>query len=132
METRTLIQKRTLKKLRLQMDYTEGHKEWNSALNFAVLRSLHGLLHLRLSVEYEYPMKRFTGPYRISYAEGLEKIATLPLTHVEVGVKYMSYIDDEDDDEMRWLKAERTEYAEGLRNLLLDPAGAEVYKQKQM
>ena len=139
METRTLIQKRTLKKLRLSMDYSLDHKEWNSALNFAVLRSLHGLRHLRLSIDFSLTSRghvhlknHFTGPYRTGYFETLEKIATLPLTHVEIGVTGTTYIDDKHDDVIAWSKAEKTECAESLRNLLLDPRGAEVYEQKQM
>ncbi len=139
MGTRTLIQKRALKKLRLQMDHSEEHKDWNSALNFAVVRSLHGLRHLRLSIaysfiskDYEYLKNLFTGSSRNSYVEGLEKIATLPLTRVELVVRRPDYAEFLDGYEDLWSKAERTDYAEGLRNLLLDPKGAEVYKQKQM
>lgn len=120
------------------MDHSEEHKDWNSALNFAVVRSLHGLRHLRLSIaysfiskDYEYLKNLFTGSSRNSYVEGLEKIATLPLTRVEL-VRRPDYAEFLDGYEDLWSKAERTDYAEGLRNLLLDPKGAEVYKQKQM
>ncbi len=51
MGARTLIQTRALKRLRFQMDYSEEHKDWNSALNFAAVRSQHGLRHSRLSID---------------------------------------------------------------------------------
>lgn len=137
--TRTLIQKRALKKLRFQMYWHQGgHKDWNSALNIALIRSLHGLRHLRLSIEYslaskdyQFTKKNFTGPYRTIFKGGLEKIATLPLTHVEISVKD-SVCTEEDGYEHVWSEAERTDYAEGIRNLLLNPKGAEIYAQKQI
>ena len=69
---------------------------------------------------------------RTSYVEGLGKIATLPLTRVELVVRSPDYVEFVDGYEDLWSKVERTEYAEGLLNLLPDPKGAEVYKQKQM
>lgn len=138
--TRSLIQKRTLKKLRFHMDWDmDGHEGWNSALNLAVIRSLQGLRQLRLRIDYELASEdydhlknRFIGPYCTSYIEGLKKVAILPLTRVEIVVRNPAYTEYNDGSENTWSKAERREYAEGLRNLLLDPKGAEVYAQKQI
>lgn len=139
MGTRTVIQKRALKRLRLEMEWhLGGHKEWDSALSIAVIRSLHGLQHLRLNIgcsmrskDYDNIKKRFTGLYGTIFVGGLEKIATLPLTSVEIFVKNTAHI-FEDGGENLWSEAERTEYAESIRSLLLNPKGAEVYAQKKM
>ena len=135
MGTRSLIQKRTLKKLRFEMnwDTQEEATRWNSALNITIIRSLQGLRQLRMCIyyslgwrDYEFMKYRFTTPYGTSYVKGIERMAILPLTSVEIAVKSRRSI------EGNWSKAERTEYAEGLRKLLLDPRGAEVYAQRQM
>ena len=52
--------------------------------------------------------------------EDLKKLAILPLSSIEIAVKNLP------DIAVFRSKAERTEYAEGLHNLLLDPEGAEI------
>lgn len=59
----------------------------------------------------------------------MHKLATLPLTKVEVSVG--------DDDphvspvEALWTAANVKEYDEGIREILLDPVGAQKYVQEQ-
>lgn len=116
---RSLIQKRTLKKLRIQMDEAmDEHKFGTSSFNMAIIQSLQGLRHLRLHTDYGLALEdydllknRFTSLYCTSYVESLEKIANLPLTSVEVVVKNPACTERKNRYENQWLKGERREYA---------------------
>lgn len=107
----------------------DEHKFWTSSLNMAIIQSLQGLRHLRLHTDhglaledYDLLKNRFTSLHCTSYVESLEKIANLPLTSVEVVVKNPACTERKNRYENQWLKRERREYAEDLRNLLLDPS----------
>lgn len=135
MMTRTINQKRLIKSLRLQMEwdmYTA--KEWNSALNMALVRSLSGLRRLRLRIDQRMEARTYECARRNNFlytsllCESLQKISTLPLTEVEVVVKNPQYWSEDG----LWTKADREEFAEVLRKLLLNPEGAEIYVEDQL
>lgn len=138
--TRSLMQKRTLKKLRLEMDWDMAeHRDWNSVLNIAVVRSLQGLRQLRLQIDYALESKGFeyqkstfsnSSPYCLTHVICLKKVAILLLTHVEIVVKTSAYAESNDRYEKLWSKAERAEYAECLRTLLLDPKLKSTHKTR--
>ena len=132
--TRSLIQKHMLKSLRfhIRVDWEiDEHKEWNTALKIATVRSLQGLRQLRLRIEwsiasgvYRLMKQHSLFPYCTRYIEGLQKLATLPLTSVEIAVKKFPFRERQSMAKS-WSKAERTEYAEVLRKMLLGPKGAD-------
>ncbi|KAF6236025.1 hypothetical protein HO173_005653 [Letharia columbiana] len=125
---RSLIQKRTLKKLRIQMDEAmDEHKFGTSSFNMAIIQSLQGLRHLRLHTDYGLALEdydllknRFTSLYCTSYVESLEKIANLPLTSVEVVVKNPACTERKNRYENQWLKGERREAMANLAEI--DPS----------
>ena len=63
----------------------------------------------------------------LTYVEGLSKLSTLPLTEVELVVRNPRYGNGDES----WSKADRQDFAQGLRNILLDPKGAEIYARDQ-
>ncbi len=76
---------------------------------------------------YEYS-KSNKSLFRNTYCEGLRKVSTLPLNKVEVVVRNPRYILEHD----LWTKADREEFAEGLREILLNPKGAQIYADDQL
>lgn len=135
MMTRTINQKRSIKSVRLQMELESyGYKEWNSVLNMALVRSLSGLRRLRVRIEHPMDAKRYDYAksnnilYSSTYCEGLQKVSTLSLTEVEIAVRNPQYMPKHD----RWTKANREDFAEGLRKILLNPKGAEIYADDQL
>lgn len=135
MMTRTINQKRSIKSLRLQMDWDfYNEKEWNSALNMPLVRSMSGLRRLRLQIDhqreatsYDYA-KSHNLLDMTAYCESLQKVSTLPLTEVEIVVKNPQFMPEDD----LWTKVDREEFAEGLRAILLNPRGAEIYAADQL
>lgn len=118
MDTRTTYQKRSLRKLRLDMHWEGGdEKLWNRALGMACIRSLVGLRGLRQ-----------LGLYKARYLEFAQRVKILPLTDVEIFIA--DYADRVTLDPL-WTAGDRAEYAEGIREMLLDPKGAEVYAREQ-
>lgn len=148
-ESRTIRQKQLLRKLRFQMDWVYGDdKCWNRVLRITLIRSLIGLRSLRLQINHSMRAE----VYRCAKARGSElglfqmrqlgfvdKLAILPLTDVEVFVSDFSYLVDYSSDEdepsadtrASWTAEERIDYAEGIRNILLNPKGADIYAQNQ-
>lgn len=149
MESRTTRQKQLLGKLRLQMDWVyEDDKSWNRVLRMTLIRSLIGLRTLRLQINhsmkaevYQFAKARGNelGLFQMRQLEFVDKLAILPLTNVEVFVsdfpQLVDYSPDEDeppaDTRISWTAGDRLEYAEGIRKILLDPKGADIYAQKQ-
>ena len=136
MSARTTRQKRSLRKLRLHMDWVwDEDKSYNRALGMTLIKSLTGLRSLRLQINHSmeaahYQQMRALGDelFQTRYLAFVHKMAVLPLTNVEVFVgdrSQSSYV------ELLWTEADRMEYAEGIRKILLDPKGAEIYAQKQ-
>ena len=138
MDTRTTCQKRSLKKLRLQINCVANEEAaWSRVLGMKLIRSLVGLRSLRLQMNHITDVET----YQWAKALGLEKMMqgrlvfvqkmkVLPLNEVEVFVG---------DDSLRWPRAgavmwaaeDRAEFAEAIRRVLLDPDGAEKYVQDQ-
>lgn len=151
MESRSTPQKKLLRKLRLQMDWVyEDDKCWNRVLRITLIRSLIGLRSLRLQINHSMKAKVYQwakargnelGLFQMRQLEFIDKIAILPLTDVEVFVsdfpQLVDYPSDEDESEPpadtspSWTAEDRTDYAEGIRKILLDPKGADIYAQKQ-
>ena len=132
MMTRTNYQKRLIESLRLQMEW--GDYQWNKSLNMALVRSLSGLRRLRLNTEqkllfgsYEFA-KSHNLLYIITQSDGLKKLSTLPLTEVEIVVETPAF---ESEDHL-WTKADRQDCAEGLRIILLNPEGAQIYAEDEL
>lgn len=135
MMTRTINQKHSIKSIRLQMEFGfYGYKEWNTALSMPLVRSLSGLRRLRLCIEHEMKVgsyafaKSHNFLFATIYCEGLHKVSTLPLTEVEIVVTNPKYIPEHD----LWTKADREDFAEGLRKILLNPKGAQIYADDQL
>ena len=135
MMTRTIHQKRSIESIRLQMEFNSyGYKEWNTALNMPLVRSLYGLRRLRLRIEHEMDARTYEYAkshnllFTTSYCEGLQKVSTLPLTQVEIVARNPLYIPEHD----LWTKADREDFAEGLRKILLNPKGAQIYADDQL
>ncbi len=135
MMTRTVHQKRSIESIRLQMEFIfYGYKEWNTALNMPLVRSLSGLRRLRLRIEHEMDTKDYEYAkshdrlFTTTYCEGLQKVSTLPLTEVEIVTRNPQYLPEHD----LWTKADREEFAEGLREILLNPKGAQIYADDQL
>ena len=133
--TRTINQKRSIKSIRLQMELDfDGYKEWNTALNMPLVRSLSGLRRLRLRIESEMNARDYESARNHNllcstiYCESLQKISTLPLTEVEIVVRNPAHILEHDP----WTKADREEFAESLRKILLNPKGAQIYADDQL
>ena len=136
MSARTTRQKRSLRKLRLHMDWVwDEDKPYNRVLGMKLIKSLTGLRSLRLQINHSMEaahyqqMKAFGDDlFQTRYLTFVHKMAVLPLTNVEVFVGDRSqswYV------ELLWTAADRMEYAEGIRKILLDPKGAEIWAQNQ-
>ena len=135
MMTRTVYQKRLIKSLRLQMDWVlYGELEWNKALTMALVPSLSALRHLRLKIEHKMSVeiheyaKNHNGLYNTVYTEGLKRLSTLPLNEVEIVVETPKYF----SEDHLWTKEDRDGFAEGLREILLNPKGAQIYAEDQL
>ena len=138
MVARRLYQKRTLRKLRLEMDWSwELDKPWNKAIGITLVRSLPGLRSLRLQISHSMTAASYReakargselGLFQTQYLGFAHRMATLPLTDVEVfvGDRY-----HRQSFGLDWSTKDRLEYAEGIRDILLNPKGAEIYAQDQ-
>lgn len=132
MMTRTINQKRLIKSLRLQMEWVDY--QWNKSLNMALVRSLSALRRLRLNMEHKLLFGSYESAksqnllYFTTHFDGLKKLSTLPLTEVEVVVERPIW---ESDDHL-WTKVDRQDFAEGLRTILLNPKGAQIYAEDQL
>ena len=138
MDARTTRQKRSLRKLRLQMDWVWGEdKPYNRVLGMTLIKSLTGLRSLRLQINHSMEAALYQqmkargnelGLFQTRYLAFVHKMAVLPLINVEVFVGDRSQPVNVD---ALWTAEDRMEYAEGIRKLLADPRGAELYTQKQ-
>ncbi|KAL9016626.1 MAG: hypothetical protein Q9185_006038 [Variospora sp. 1 TL-2023] len=138
MKTRNAHQKRLIHNLRFDMhvSYTE-EMNWNSSLNMALVRSLTGVQTLRLKIAYDMEKDLWdTTKDRFlqqnSEFEGLRKLSILPLTSAEVVVRTASdsYARASWQEEL-WQQPEMDECAKQIRQLLLNPQGADIYAQRQ-
>ena len=132
MMTRTIHQKRLIESLRLQMECRDC--QWNKSFNMALVRSLSGLRRLRLNTEQKLLFGSYESAkshnllYIAAYSGGLDKLSTLPLTEVEIVVE-TPFIESEDH---LWTKVDRQDLREGLRTILLNPKGAEIYAEDEL
>ena len=132
MMTRNIKQKRMIKSLRFEMEWwLETHKEWNSALTMPLVRSLSGLRNLRLLIIHDleadiYNAVKGNFLHSTSWCEGLRKISILPLTSAEVHVRSAGL---SSETRTYWTESDMAEVADGLREILLNPKGAEVYAE---
>lgn len=136
MSTRNVHQKRMLRNLRLEFEWSlpDSSKAWNSALIMPIVRSLSGLRNLRLFMSYDMGEALYTSvsnaygwPVGSTLCEGLEKLSILPLQSVETAMispKWSSTVGG-------WTEAQKKAAAGRIRNLLLNPNGAEVYAEAQ-
>ncbi|KAL8951244.1 MAG: hypothetical protein Q9222_002772 [Ikaeria aurantiellina] len=133
MMTRTIHQKRLIRNLRLQMVWDSCRvKFWSKALSMPLVKSLTGLRTLRLNITYQmenwlWHAMKDTFLESTEYTEGLRKLSMLPLTSAEVAFHVLDYVGEDG----LWEKADRNECARKLRDLLLNPKGAEVYAEHQ-
>ena len=132
MMTRTIHQKRLIESLRLQMEWVDY--QWDRSLKMALVRSLSGLRRLRLNMEQKLLIGSYESAksrnllYITTHCDGLKKLSTLPLAEVEIVVE-TPIIESEDH---LWTKADRHDFAEGLRIILLNPKGAQIYAEDQL
>ena len=138
--TRNVHQKRFIRNLRLHMRFNNYWtiSEWNSSLNMSLLKSFSGLRQLRLHIVrwIDPTLQGFAKSDNVLYTtvpcEGLKRISTLPLTEVEVAVKNPQFALNPALETAPWTKIGRDSYAEGLRQILLNPKGAELYAEEQL
>ncbi|CAD6571180.1 MAG: hypothetical protein ASARMPREDX12_004156 [Alectoria sarmentosa] len=138
MDERTTRQKRCLRRLRLQMDWAwEEDKAWNRALGMTLIRSLTGLRSLRLQINHSMEAAFYQkakargnvlGLFQTGNLDFVHKMAILPLTEVDVFVGDRS---QQLEMDTLWTAEDRMEYAEGIRKILLNSRGAEIYAQNQ-
>ncbi|KAL8991988.1 MAG: hypothetical protein Q9169_007469 [Polycauliona sp. 2 TL-2023] len=133
MMTRTLSQKRLVRNLRFDMEWDYGViREWNRALNMVMVKSLIGLQTLRLNILYDLERWLWLSGkdhlLRRTSSDGLRRLSTLPLRRAEVAFRIHEWRSADDD---LWQKADRDECAEKLREILVNPQGAEVYAVQQ-
>ena len=114
----------------MEWDLNES-AEWNSALVMPVVRQLNGLRSLRLNIAFdtlEDSAHYLAGDELrgIRLTTGLMKLSTLPLTSAEVFFR----VDDLSRAfENSWTETQRTECAQNLKDILLNPQGAEDYAE---
>lgn len=136
LETRHVHQKRLIHNLRLFIDwqYQPHVRDWNNSLNMASVRSLSGLRKLRLQIVYSLEARDCRSNHDLNdllantfYIEGLWRLSTLPLSNVEVAVRTSRF-----DVKEHWGdQHELEEVADGLKTILLNPKGAEMYAAAQ-
>ena len=133
MRTRSIHQKRTIRKVRFDfpLDPAGVGASWDSALNTALIRSMSGLRCLRIHLDFimEASHYRYAKDNHLLpdfYGAGLKLLSFLPLTEVEVYVR-----DPHQHWNSTWTKEDREEFADGLRGMLLDPLGADIYAGEQ-
>lgn len=136
METRSIHQKRLIHNLRLHIDchHKEYVRAWNSALDMAAVRSLSGLQSLRIKIVYcaETRGCQLNHDSRAllihtSYFQGLWRLSTLPLSDVEVTVMNSRCTLTKD----LWNQNKLDEVGDGLKTMLRNPKGAEIYAAAQ-
>ena len=136
---------RLLKKLRLQMNCVAKEEvAWSRVLGVGLIRSLVGLRSLRLQINhsmdaagYQWSKARedeFSLCKIIQVRLGfVQRMKVLPLTEVEVFVGDYSERCREGwkgwTENAMWAAGDRTEYADVIRRILLDPKGAEKWAQ---
>lgn len=141
MKTRYSHQKRLIHNLRFEMHESYSkEKKWNSALNMALVRSLTGLQTLRLKIIYD--MERYLWDaiddrfvQQNSECEGLRKLSILPLTSAEVVIRTSSdpcaKFPRASWQKGLWQQPDMDQWAKEIRQLLLNPQGADIYAQRQ-
>ena len=97
-----------------------------------LLNSMIGLRTLRLNILYEMKehLWQAVKDYFLestSFTDGLRKLSTLPLTDAEVAFR----ISEHTPEPGLWQKVDRDACAQKLREILLNPEGAEVYAEQQ-
>lgn len=144
MGSRSAFQKRSIKKLRLAIDWNGDVSQWNSIFNMSLVRSLQCLRELWLFINHfvhraDYITFKVDSPF-MEFTEGsnlpgIRKLATLPLKKVNVCVVH----DPHDQDPysryhgpsvIPWNAEDRQDYANRIRDRLLDPNGAEIYAKE--
>lgn len=136
MMTRNIHQKRFIRSLHLKMhlDLSCAIKDWNSFLNMSLVKSLCGLRQLALHITFGMSATSYERAksdhylYPAIYCESVQRISTLALTEVDVFVENPEY----NSSDLLWTKSDRKEFAEHLRDILLNPKGAEVYAEDQL
>lgn len=136
MEIRNIHQKRLAHNLRLHIDchHKAYVKAWNSALDMAAVRSLSGLRSLRLKIFNGSETRDCQRNHNIrallvhtSYFEILWRLATLPLSGVEIAVTYSRCRLTDD----LWDQNKLDEVGHDLKTMLLNPTGAENHAAAQ-
>lgn len=118
-----------LRRLRLQMDWIWEKQRWDS-VDSNLIRSLTGLRSMRLQIKHSMKARRYgelsargnqPGTFQSDFPGFMHRLATLPLREVEVAVSdYSLKITD------LWTPENRKEYAQGIREMLLNPKEAET------
>ncbi|KAI4250323.1 MAG: hypothetical protein LQ352_005376 [Teloschistes flavicans] len=126
MMKRNIHQKRLIRKLRFE--WFGGRRSWDNLLSMAVLEGISGLRTLRLYITIHVALDEYPeGAFILSpMPECLQRLSTLPLTHVEVIVR--EYRVDPKTLRIRHFKEET---ADQIRQMLLDPNGASIYAEAQ-
>ena len=134
-KTRTHSQKRLIRNLRFEMEWKIDFgdwKIWNKALSMPLVKSMIGLRTLRLNILYELKEYRWQDVKddfveSFFFTEGLRRLSTLPLTGAEVAFRISGHTSRPG----LWQKVDRDACAQKLREILLNPEGAEVYAEQQ-
>ena len=134
MTTRTINQRRLIRSLRLQVEWAFNYR-WKRCLSIALMRSLSALRCLRLNIEYKLMFadnyesaKSHNVLYITDCFTGLKRFSALPLTEVEIFVENPKY----EPEDHGWTKVDRQDFAEGLRKMLLNLEGAQIYADTEL
>ncbi|KAL8916912.1 MAG: hypothetical protein Q9208_008276 [Pyrenodesmia sp. 3 TL-2023] len=141
MKTRNAHQKRLINTLRFEMHWGSSEaKQWNSVLNMTLVKSLTGLRTLHLPITYNikkhlWDLVKNNFVQQASYTQGLRKLSMLPLTNAEVVIRTSPprhrCLPPAGWEKGLWQRSDMDHCANELRQLLVNPMGAEIYAQHQ-
>lgn len=95
------------------------------------VRAFQNLRHLRLCMDDVWTRREcdLEEMHKFPYFGALAKLATLPLTEVQVVLRRRPLSAEVLKDDFS--KEDRTDFAEGIRRMLLDPKGADAYAEER-
>ena len=132
--TRSIKQKGMMRSLRLEMGWwTQDYEEWEMALTMQALNSLPNLRRLRLHITHKMDAQRYKEIKNsflrsIPWGDSMRKLSTVPWTSAEVHVRLPELLHH---NKKWWTESDMKEVADMLRELLLNPEGAELYAEQQ-
>ena len=139
MLTRSMHQRRTIRHLRIELEWSTfdpNYNAWNKALDMGTARSLSGLRSLCVKIVHDMTEEAYhsccdppgldfmlSWPEDTYFCESLRKLSIQPLVSADVMVQGSPYR----FGDAQWTRTSMEEVAGRLRRMLLNPRGAEDY-----